>query len=123
MKEHYINEKTGISYTLRGDYYLPDLLPAEEEHEIGIWGQRYLRFIKKYRKVLYTNLLTTGVLNKRLAEVDARAQTMLNYLIRKFADQECVDEVLKEQNQMEWVGRMNNIRSRAEEIVVNEIFN
>ena len=123
MKKHYINEKTGISYTLRGDYYLPDLLPAEEEHEIGIWGQRYLRFIKKHRKVRYTNLLTTGVLNKHLAEVNTRAQTMLNDLIKKFAEQERVNEVLKEQNQMEWVGRMNNIRSRAEEIVYNEIFN
>lgn len=121
MKEHYINEKTGISYTLRGDYYLPDLLPAEEEHKIGIWGQRYLHFIKKHRKVLYTDLLTTGVLNKHLAEVDTRAQTMLNDLIKKFAEQEGVNEMLKEQNQMEWVGRMNNIRNRAEEIVVNEI--
>lgn len=121
MKEHYTNEKTGIGYTLRGDYYLPNLLPAEEEHEIGIWGQRYLRFIKKYRKVFYTNLLTTGVLNKHLAEVDARAQTMLNNLIKSFLEQEGVDEVLKEQNQMEWVGRMNNIRNRAEEIVFNEI--
>ncbi len=121
MKEHYINEKTGISYTLRGDYYLPDLLPAEEEHKIGIWGQRYLHFIKKHRKVLYTNLLTTGVLNKHLAEVDTRAQTMLNDLIKTFAEQEGVDEVLKEQNQMEWIGRMNNIRNRAEEIVYNEV--
>ena len=121
MKEHYINEKTGISYTLRGDYYLPDLLPAEEEFEIGIWGMRYLNHIKEHRKVLYTNLLTSGVLNAHLAEVDARAQTMLNDLIKKFAEQEGVNEMLKEQNQMEWVGRMNNIRSRVEEIVVNEI--
>ncbi|MBQ7874060.1 MAG: TnpV protein [Oscillospiraceae bacterium] len=121
MKEHYINEKTGIGYTLRGDYYLPDLLPAEEEHEIGIWGQRYLRFIKKHRKILYTNLLTSGVLNKHLAEADTRAQTMLNDLIKKFAEQEGVNEVLKEQNQMEWVGKMNNIRNRAVEIVLDEI--
>lgn len=123
MKEHYTNEKTGISYTLRGDYHLPDLLPAEEEFEIGIWGLRYLHFIKKHRKAFYTNLLTTGVLNKHLAEVDTRAQTMLSDLIKKFSEQEGVNKVLKEQNQMGWVGRMNNIRSRAEEIVVNEIFN
>ena len=121
MKEHYINEKTGISYTLRGDYYLPDLLPAEEEFEIGIWGMRYLNHIKEHRKVLYTNLLTTGVLNKHLAEVDVRAHTMLNDLIKTFAEQEGVNEVLREQNQMEWVGRMNNIRNRAEEIVYNEV--
>ena len=121
MKEHYTNEKTGIGYTLRGDYYLPDLAPAEEEYEVGIWGQRYLRFIKKHRKVFYTNLLTTGMLNKHLAEVDARAQAMLNDLIKKFAEREGVNEVLKERNQMEWVGRMNNIRNRAEEIVFNEI--
>ena len=121
MKEHYTNEKTGISYTLRGDYYLPDLLLAEEEFEIGIWGQRYLHFIKKHRKAFYTNLLTTGVLNKHLAEVDTRAQTMLNDLIKTFAEQEGVDEVLKEQNHMEWVGRMNNIRNRAEEVVCNEV--
>ena len=121
MKEHYINEKTGISYTLRGDYYLPDLLPAEEEFEIGIWGMRYLNHIKEHRKVLYTNLLTTGVLNKHLAEVDVRAQTMLNDLIKTFAEQGGVNEVLREQNQMEWVGRMNNIRNRAEEIVYNEV--
>lgn len=121
LAEHYTDERTGISYTLKGDYYLPDLKPAEEEFEIGIWGQRYLRLIKKHRKVFYTNLLTTGVLNKHLAEVDARAQTMLDDLIKKFAEQEGVNEVLKEQNQMKWVGRMNNIRNRAEEIVCNEV--
>ena len=121
LAEHYTDERTGISYTLQGDYYIPDFKPAEEEFEIGIWGQRYLHFIKEHRKVLYTNLLTTGVLNKHLAGVDARAQTMLDDLIKKFAEQEGVNEMLKEQNQMEWVGRMNNIRNRAEEIVYNEV--
>ena len=113
MKEHYINEKTGISYTLWGDYYLPDLLPAEEEFEIGIWGQRYLHFIKKHRKVLYTNLLTTGKLNAHLAEIDERACSMEAMLIKQMVELEGVNEALKEQNQMEWVRRMNNIRNRA----------
>ena len=111
-----------MDYTLCGDYYLPTLLPAqEEEYKIGIYGQRYFRYIKEHDKILFINLLTTGKLNEHVAEVDTRAQTMLNDLIKTFAEQEGVDEVLKEQTQMEWVGRMNNIRSRAEEIVVDEI--
>lgn len=73
--------------------------------------------------LFFLYIFATGVLNKHLAAVDARAQTMLNDLIRKFAEQEGANEMLKEQNQMEWVGRMNNIRNRAEEIVYNEIFN
>ncbi len=123
MKKHYINKRTGISYTLRGDYYLPDLVPAEKEREIGIWGMRYHNYIKKYRKVLYTNLLTAGVLNEHLAEVDARTQTMETMLIKQMAEQEGINEALKKQNQMEWVKRMNSIRSRVKEIVYNEIFN
>ena len=71
--------------------------------------------------LFFLYIFATGVLNKHLAEVDTRAQTMLNDLIRKFAEQEGVNEMLKEQNQMEWVGRMNNIRGRAEEIVYNEV--
>ena len=71
--------------------------------------------------VFFLYIFATGVLNKRLAEADARAQTMLNDLIKTFAEQEGVDEMLKEQNQMEWVGRMNNIRGRAKEIVYNEV--
>ena len=123
MKKHYINKKTGISYTLRGDYYLPDLLPAEKEREIGIWGMRYHNYIKKHRKILYTNLLTAGVLNEHLAEVDARAQAMESMLIKRITEQEGINEAFKEQNQMEWIKRMNSIRSRVKEIVYNEIFN
>lgn len=123
MKKHYINKRTGISYTLRGDYYFPNLLPAEKEREIGIWGMRYHNYIKKHRKVLYTNLLIAGVLNEHLAEVDARAQAMESMLIKRITEQEGINEALKEQDQMEWMRRMNNIRSRVKEIVYNEIFN
>ena len=121
LAEHYTNERTGISYTLHGDYYLPDLKPAEEKCEIGIWGMRYLNYIKEHRKVFYTNLLTTGKLNAHLAGIDERACSMETMLIKQMAEQEGVNEALKEQNQMEWVRRMNNIKNRVEDIVRIEI--
>lgn len=122
LAEHYTNERTGISYTLRGDYYLPDLKPAEEECEIGIWGMRYLNYIKEHRKIFYTNLLTTGKLNAHLTEIDERAHSMEEMLIKQMAELEGVNEALKEQDQMEWVRRMDNIRNRAEEIIYEEMF-
>ncbi len=122
LAEHYTDERTGISYTLHGDYYLPDFKSAGEECEIGIWGMRYLNRIKEHRKVFYTNLLTTGKLNSHLAEIDKRAHSMEAMLIKQIAEQEGINEVLKEQNQMEWVQRMNNIQNKAEEIINEEIF-
>ena len=111
-----------MDYTLCRDYYLPNLLPIqEEEHKIEIYGQRYFRYIKEHDKILFINLLTTGGLNEHLAEIDRRAQNMKAVLIKQMAGQEGVDEVLKEQNQMEWVARMNNIRSRATETVNHDI--
>ena len=122
MKQHYIDEKTGISYTLQGDYYLPDfVLPAEENRSVGIWGQRHLRYLKQHRKVLYTNLLTSGKLNSYLADIDKQAEDMFLRLVIQMAEKEDVTEKLKAENQMEWVGRMNNIRSRAMEIVNAEL--
>jgi tnpV protein len=122
MKQHFTDERTGISYTLQGDYYLPDLaLPAEEQQPIGIWGQRHLRHIKQNRRVLYTNLLTSGKLNSYLADIDKQAEEMFSQLIKQIAEREGVTEKLKAENQMEWVGRMNNIRSRAMEIINEEL--
>ena len=122
MKQHFTDEKTGISYTLQGDYYLPDLkLPAEEQQPIGVWGQRHLRYIKQHRKAFYTNLLTSGKLNSYLADIDRQAEEMFFQLVREYAEKEDVTEQLKADNQMEWVGRMNNIRSRAIEIVNTEL--
>ena len=123
MEKRIYNEQTGISYTLHGDYYLPDLALPEEEKgvEIGVWGQRHLRYIKKNRKVLYLNLLTSGKLNGHLADIDKQAEDMLSRLVKQMAERECVTEQLKADNQMEWVARMNNIRSRATEIVNKDL--
>lgn len=122
MEKRIYNEQTGISYTLQGDYYLPDLaLPEQEDKPIGLWGQRHLRYIKQYHKVRYTNLLTSGKLNGYLADIDKQAEDMFFRLVKQIAEREGVTEQLKADNQMEWVGRMNNIRSRATEIVNAEL--
>ena len=123
MEKHIYNEQTGISYTLHGDYYLPDLALSDEEKgvEIGVWGQRHFRYIKQHRKVLYLNLLTSGKLNGHLADIDKQAEDMLSRLVKQMAEREGVTEQLKADNQMEWVTRMNNIRSRAIEVVNTDI--
>ena len=118
MNKYITDEKTGISYTLQGDYYLPDLaLPTEEEKPIGIWGQRHLRYIRQHKRLLYSNLLTSGKLNGYLADVDRQAEEMFSRLVKQMAEREDITEKLKAENQMEWVARMNNIRNRATEIV------
>ena len=122
MEKRIYNEQTGISYTLQGDYYLPDLaLPEQEDKPIGLWGQRHLRYIKQYHKVRYTNLLTSGKLNGYLADIDKQAEDMFFRLVKQMAECEGVTEKLKADNQMEWVARMNNFRSRVTEIIDNDI--
>lgn len=122
MKKNFTDKRTGISYTLQGDYYLPDLeLPAEKQKEVGIWGQRHLRYIKQYRKMLYTNLLTSGKLNSYLADIDRQAEEMFSRLVKQIAECEGVTENLKSDDQMAWVQKMNNIRSRAIEVVNTEL--
>lgn len=122
MKKHICDEKTGISYTLQGDYYLPDItLPNEEQQPVGLWGQRHMRYIKQHRKVLYTNLLTSGKLNSYLTDIDKQAEEMFFRLVKQMAEREGVTEQLKADNQMEWVARMNNIRSRSTEIVNTDL--
>ena len=118
-----IFEEMGGAYVQQGDYLLPCLsLPAEKENKpIGVWGQRYLRYLKQHRKALYTNLLTSGKLNSYLADIDEQAEGMFFRLVKQMAEREGVTEQLKVENQMEWVVRMNNIRNRAMEIVNEEI--
>lgn len=122
MEKRIFNEQTGISYTLQGDYYLPDLaLPEQEDKPIGLWGHRHLCHIKQHKKVLYTNLLTSGKLNSYLADIDEQAEDMFFRLVKQMAKREDVTEQLKANNQMDWVARMNNIRSRATEIINTDL--
>ena len=122
MEKKIYDEKNGLWYELQGDYYLPCLsLPEEEQKPVGIWGQRHLRYLKQYRKVLYTNLLTSCKLNSYLADIDKQAEEMFSRLVKQLAEKENVTEKLKAENQMLWVQKMNNIRSRAIEVVNTEL--
>ena len=118
-----IFEEMGGTYVRQGDYNLPCLsLPTEKGSKpVGVWGQRHLLYLKQHRKVLYTNLLTSGKLNSYLADIDKQAEDMFLRLVEQIANREGVTEQLKAENQIEWVGRMNNIRSRAMEIVNAEL--
>ena len=114
--------KNGLWYELQGDYYLPCLkLPKEESRHIGVWGQRHLRYLKQHRKVLYSGLLISGKLNSYLADINEQAEEMFSRLVKQLAEREGVTEVLKTENQMLWVQRMNNIRSAAMEVVSNDL--
>ena len=118
MDKYIYDEKNGLWYELQGDYYLPCLkLPKEESRHIGVWGQRHLRYLKQHRKVLYSELLISGKLNDYLADLNEQAEEMFSRLVKQLAEKEGVTEKLKAENQMEWVGRMNNICNRATEIV------
>lgn len=117
-----IFEQTGGTYTMQGDYCLPDLtLPAEEERPIGVWAHRRLRYLKQHHKILYYNLLTSGKLHSHIADVEEEAQTLFLRLVKQYAEQEGLTEQMKAENQMEWVRRMNNIRERVKEVVNAEI--
>ena len=122
MKKVIYDEKNGLWYELQGDYYIPCLkVPEQREKPIGVWGQRRLRYLKQHRKILYTNLLVSGKLNEHLANINEQAEDMYSRLIKQMAEREGVTEQLKANDQMSWVGRMNNIRNRATEIVNTDL--
>ena len=117
-----IFEQMGGTYTMQGDYYLPDLtLPSEEERPISVWAQRRLRYLKQHHKILYYNLLTSRKLRSHLADVEEEAQSLFFRLVKQYAEREGVTEQLKAENPMEWVGRMNNIQRRVTEIVNHDV--
>ena len=115
-------KKTGISYTLQGGYYLPNLtLPAEENKAIAIWGQRHLRYLKQRRKVFYTNLRTSGRRKGYLADIDRQAAGLFFRLVKQMAEREGVTEKRKAEQPMEWVGKMNALHEAAAQIVNAEV--
>lgn len=122
MEKYYFNSENGLWYELQGDYYVPCLtLGEEEKRPIGRWGRKHLRYIKEYRPVLYTVLLLGGKLSGHQVEIDARATEMYDLLMKQLAEKEGIDEQLKAKDPMAWVGAMNNIRNRVEEIVNAEV--
>ena len=121
MKKQIYDEKNGLSYTLHGDYYLPDLEINEEEPTYGKYGIMRKQFLKEHRSARYQYLVLTGKLTEHLNQVDKEAREKVEMLVEKMTEQLGVTEELKMQNQMAWIGRMNNIRACAEEMVVKEI--
>lgn len=123
MDKYIYDKRNGLWYELQGDYYIPCLeLPTEkEERHIGVWGQRHLRYIRECKKIFYINLLTSGKLQSYLAEVEEQAQELFDRLMKQKAEREGITEKLKADNQMEWVGRMNALRSAVIEAVNAEV--
>ena len=122
MDKYIYDDKNGLWYELQGDYYIPCLiLPAEKEQPIGLWGQRHLRYLKEYRRATYITLFTSGRLNNYLADIDRQAQERFERLIEGMKQAQGITERLKEENALEWTGRLNNIRACAREIVGKEI--
>lgn len=122
MEKYIYDENNGLWYELKGDYYIPCLkLPDEEQIEIGVWGQRHLEYIKHHRKGFYTALVLDCKLNRYLADINKQAEEMFDTLISQYKTVEGITEQLKADNQMEWVGGMNNIRDKVTEIITNEL--
>ena len=120
--EKTLYEQTGGTYTMQGDYCLPNLtLPPEEERHIGVWAHRRRQYLKQHHKILFYNLLTSGKLRSHLADVEEEAQSLFLRLVKEYAEREGVTEQLKAENPTEWVQKMNNIRSRAAETVYADL--
>ncbi len=122
MEKHIIDERTRLEYELVGDYYLlaGDDEPEEQRH-IGKWGMLRDEYLRNHRRAIRSGLVISGKLHDHLADIEEQASEMLSQLEKQMAEREGVTEQLKARDQMAWVGAMNSIRNRAEEIVLNEI--
>ena len=115
-------EQLGGTYTMQGDYRLPNLTIEETDtRPIGVWGQRRLHYLKHHRKVLYYNLLTSGKLHSHLADIEEQAQDLFSRLVKEYAEKEGITEQLKSTDQMKWVQRMNNAQGLINEIIQKNI--
>ena len=121
MKKQFYDEKNGMSYTLHGDYYLPDLVLREEEPTYGKYGMLRKQFLKEHRPIRYQNLLLSGKLTAHLNQIDQEVTEQVEVLMKQMAEKQGVNENLKRQDQMKWVRLMNNVKASAEEIVMREI--
>jgi hypothetical protein len=122
MEKYIYNEQNGLWYELQGDYYIPCLVLDEADAQpIGMWGRKHLRYIKEHHRALYTSLLISGKLNSHLVEIDNQATEMFDRLVKQLAEKEGITEQVKGQNQLAWVGAMNNIRNQAKEIVLSKL--
>ena len=121
MKKQIYDEKNGMSYTLHGDYYLPDLVLNEEEPTYGKYGMLRKQFLKEHRSARYQYLLLIGKLNEHLNQTDQEAREQVETLMEQMTEKQGVTEELKAQDQMEWVRLMNNIKASAEEIVLKNM--
>ena len=121
MRKQIYDEKKGMSYTLHGDYYLPDLVLNEEEPTYGKYGMLRKQFLKEHRSARYQYLLLTGKLNEHLNQTDQEAREQVETLMEQMTEKQGVTEELKAQDQMEWVRLMNNIKASAEEIVLKNM--
>lgn len=121
MKKYITDENTGISYTLVGDVYIPNLVSTDTNYEIGYWGRKHKEYIKQYKPAFYTTLFTQCKLNSYLHDVDVRATEMYDTIVKQLAEQENITEHLKATDMMLWAQKMNNIHNRATEIVNAEL--
>ncbi len=122
MEKYIYDNSNGLWYELHRDYYLPCLvIPKEEVHAIGIWGRRHQQFLREHRPIIYSDLVLSGKLYGYLADIDTQARNKLDLLVTQLTEKEGINESLKAQDQLAWVRTMNNIRNRAEEIVLKEL--
>lgn len=121
MKKYITDENTGISYTLVGDVYIPNLVSTDTNYKIGYLGRKHKEYIKQYKPAFYTTLLTQCELNSYLHDVDVRATEMYDTLVKQLAKQEGVTEKLKATDMLAWVQAINNISNRVREIVYKKI--